>query len=97
MAKPTVSLSETLKQLEGIASWFDEQQQIDVEEGLKKVKEAASLFKAGKDRLKQIENEFEEVKKEIDGELVVERNLAVPEPDQEILPNDKVEAEDIPF
>lgn len=97
MAKSTVSLSETLKQLAGIASWFDQQQEVDVEEGLKKVKEAAGLFKSGKDRLKQIENEFEEVKKEIDGDLVVEKNLAVSEPKEEVLSNNETKAEDIPF
>ena len=33
---------------------------------MKKVKEAAGLIKIGKERLKTIENEFEEIKKGID-------------------------------
>ena len=41
---------------------------MDVEEGLEKVKEAVSLIKASKERLKSIENEFEEIKKEIASE-----------------------------
>lgn len=58
-----VNLSETLKKLEAISSWFDSQREVDVEEGLKKVKEGAELIKTSKARLAEIENEFEEVKK----------------------------------
>jgi exonuclease VII small subunit len=58
-----VNLNETLKKLEVISSWFDSQREVDVEEGLKKVKEGAELIKASKERLSEIENEFEEVKK----------------------------------
>jgi exonuclease VII small subunit len=58
-----VNLNETLKKLEAISSWFDSQREVDVEEGLKKVKEGAELIKASKARLAEIENEFEEVKK----------------------------------
>jgi len=58
-----VNLNETLKKLEAISSWFDSQREVDVEEGLKKVKEGAELIKASKARLAEIENEFLEVKK----------------------------------
>ncbi|MFA5831772.1 MAG: exodeoxyribonuclease VII small subunit [Candidatus Paceibacterota bacterium] len=58
-----VNLNETLKKLEAISSWFDSQREVDVEEGLKKVKEGAELIKASKARLAEVENEFEEVKK----------------------------------
>lgn len=54
-----------LKQLAEITAWFDGQKEVDVEEGLKKVKEAAALIKASRERLKAVENEFEEIKKEI--------------------------------
>ena len=56
-------MNETLKKLEAISSWFDSQREVDVEEGLKKVKEGAELIKASKARLAEIENEFLEVKK----------------------------------
>jgi len=62
----TKNLNDNLKRLAEITEWFDNQEEIDVEEGLKKVKEAAVLIKASKERLKAIENEFEEIKKEID-------------------------------
>lgn len=62
------NLNKNLKQLEAISKWFEDQQEIDVEVGLKKVKEALQLLKASKDRLRAIENEFEEIKKEIEPE-----------------------------
>ena len=62
------NLKNNLKKLEEISSWFSDQKEVDVEEGLNKVKEAVELIKSSKDRLKQIENEFEEIKKDIDSE-----------------------------
>lgn len=62
----TKNLNTNLKRLSEITKWFDNQEEIDVEEGLKRVKEAVELIKASKGRLKTIENEFEEIKKEID-------------------------------
>ncbi len=61
-----LNLSEQLHKLQTIAEWFDNQTEVDVEEGLKKVKEAAGLIKTSQERLKEIENEFVEIKKEID-------------------------------
>jgi len=62
----TKNLNNSLKRLSEITEWFDNQEEIDVEEGLKKVKEAVELIKVSKERLKTIENEFEEIKKGID-------------------------------
>lgn len=61
-----IDLSESLKKLEEIAKWFETQEEVDVEEGLKKVKEGAWLIKISKERLKKVENEFEEVKRGLD-------------------------------
>jgi len=63
------NLNSNLKRLAEIIEWFDKQEEIDVEEGLNKVKEAAGLIKASKERLKAVENEFEEIKKEMDAEI----------------------------
>ena len=60
------NLSESLKKLEEISKWFESQEEVNVEEGLKKVKEGAQLIKISKERLKKVENEFEEVKKGLD-------------------------------
>jgi hypothetical protein len=61
------NLSESLKKLEAIVGWFDAQQDADVEQGLEKVREGAILIKESKMRLSEIENEFEEVKKDLEG------------------------------
>lgn len=60
-----LNLTEALKKLEELNDWFDNQQEVDVEKGLEKVKEGAKLVKASRARLQEIENEFEEVKKEL--------------------------------
>lgn len=62
------NLSESLKKLEKIVNWFESQEEIDVEKGLEKVKEGVKLIKVSKERLKKVENEFEDVKKELENE-----------------------------
>ncbi len=57
-----VDIDETLRSLEEIAAWFEEQKESNLEEGLKKVEEAAKLLDSGRKRLGEIENRFEEVK-----------------------------------
>lgn len=60
-----VNLNDTLKKLKEIVSWFETQSEPDVEKGLEYVKEGAELIKISRERLSQIENEFKEIKKEI--------------------------------
>jgi exodeoxyribonuclease VII small subunit len=67
MVKET-NLTQSLKKLEEIVKWFESQQEVDVEKGLEKVREGVALVKASKARLKKIENEFEEVKRELESE-----------------------------
>lgn len=85
----SVSLKETLRKLKGIVEWFDQQEEVDVETGLEKVKEGTALIKESRKRLRELENEFEKVKKEIDVE------------DTDMVANDRkaenVELKDIPF
>ena len=66
MSKQTTDLTKTLKELHTIVEWFEDQEDVDIEEGLKKVKDAAGLIKLSKTRLKEVENEFEEIEKEIE-------------------------------
>lgn len=61
-------ISQSLAKLEKIIEWFDEQEQVDVQEGLAKVREGAGLVKELRARLKTVENEFEELKKDLDEE-----------------------------
>jgi hypothetical protein len=62
------NLGESLKKIQGIISWFDDQEEVDVEKGLEKIKEGTELIKTSRTRLKEIENEFEVVKKELEKE-----------------------------
>jgi exonuclease VII small subunit len=61
-------IGESLGKLELIVAWFDSQKEVDVEQGLQKVKEGSVLIKNLKQRLKTVENEFEIVRKELDSE-----------------------------
>lgn len=61
-----LNLSESLKKLDEITEWFNDQQEVDVEKGLEKVKEGVQLVKASRARLQEVENEFEDVKKELE-------------------------------
>jgi exonuclease VII small subunit len=62
-------LSSNLKKLSQIVEWFESKDEVDVEEGLEKIKEASLMIKESKKRLKEIENQFQEIKKEVDNEL----------------------------
>lgn len=66
MLNKPVNLKESLSKLNEIVKWFEKQEAIDVEAGLEKIKDGASLVKACKTRLKEIENEFEHIKKDMD-------------------------------
>ncbi len=63
---PKTNLSESLKRLGEIVAWFDKQDEVDVEKGLEKVREGAALIKQSRTRLAEVENEFQELKKEME-------------------------------
>ncbi len=62
--KKNDNLNDNLKQLAEISAWFNNQKELDIEEGLKKVREAANLIKASKEKLSSLENEFKEIEKD---------------------------------
>ncbi len=66
---PNNKLKDSLKKLKKIVQWFDEQEEVDVEAGLEKVKQGVILIKNSKIQLKKIENEFEEIKKDFQQEI----------------------------
>jgi len=68
MPNKPINLKESLAKLNEIVGWFENQRELDVEVGLEKVKEGANLVKACKERLKEIENEFVEIKRDIEQE-----------------------------
>jgi exonuclease VII small subunit len=59
------NLRDNLKKLGQIVTWFESQEELDVEKGLEYVKEGADLIKSSRERLTEIENQFVEIKKEI--------------------------------
>lgn len=61
-----IDLAANINELRAIAKWFETQTEVDVELGLEKIKEGARLIKESKTRLADLENEFEEVKKELE-------------------------------
>lgn len=68
MANEKVNLKESLSKLNNIVLWFDEQEEVDVELGLEKVKEGAKLIKICRKRLSEVENEFKEIQRDMDKE-----------------------------
>lgn len=66
MEKQKDKISASLSKLESIVDWFEHQEAVDVEEGLKRVREGALLIKDLKLKLKKVENEFEDIKKDLD-------------------------------
>ncbi|MDO8469427.1 MAG: exodeoxyribonuclease VII small subunit [bacterium] len=62
------SFKEHLKEIAGILEWFDAQEELDVEEALAKVEQAADLIKRSRARLAEIENTFTEVKRKVGDE-----------------------------
>jgi len=95
-SKEKTNLTESLEKLNAIVEWFDEQRDVDVEAGLKKVREAAALIKGSKSRLAEIENEFKEIEKEI-GEEVVKEEKETSAPQQVTEDEGEINVKNIPF
>lgn len=66
--KESKQFKDQLKEIEKILEWFNAQEELDVEEALEKVKQASVLIKLSKTRFKEVENEFKDIKREIEGE-----------------------------
>ncbi len=66
--KSDKDISVSLEKLEAIVRWLDEQERVDVQEGLAKVKEGTALVKELKARLKEVENEYQEVKRDLEAD-----------------------------
>ena len=65
MADKSDNIQKQLEELEAIARWFEQEEDFDVEEGLKRVKEGAVLVKKLKTRIKAVENEFKELESDL--------------------------------
>ncbi len=63
--KDKSKITDELDRLNKIVEWFESREEIDVEEGLNRVKEGSEIIKRLKSRIKDVENEFELVKKDL--------------------------------
>lgn len=59
-------ITKNLKNLETVVAWFTNQTDVDIEQGLTKVKQGAELIKTLKQQLAEVENEFQVIKKDLD-------------------------------
>ncbi len=66
--KEDINLSDAIKELKQITEWFEKQDEINIEESISKIKQGAVLVKECKEKLKEMENTFEEIRKELDSE-----------------------------
>ena len=62
------NLKQYIEDIKTISDWFENQEEIDLEEALVKIREAGELIKLSKDRLVEVENEFKEIKTKIENE-----------------------------
>lgn len=67
--KNKFDFSTAIKELEEINRWF-QNEEVNLDEGLVKFRQGVELIKKCKVRLKEVENEFEEIKKEIPSKII---------------------------
>ena len=66
MDKSGKNFASAMERLNEINEWF-QQEDIDLDEGLKKLKEGKELIRQCREKLKNVENEFLDIKKDILG------------------------------
>lgn len=64
--QPTSEIQQKMAELKSIATWYENQNEPDLETGLQKLKIAAKLIADLKKEFVRIENEFEVIKKNLD-------------------------------
>ena len=62
-------IARDLEKLEKIVEWFETQDKIDLDLNLKKAKEAAALIRNLKRQASEVENQFKDIKKELEGKV----------------------------
>lgn len=98
MSKPKeekFNFTKAYQELEEINDWF-QQEDIDLDEGLKRYRRGLELVKKCRERLKEAENQFIEIKKEFSIKESKKDTAAkrVEDDDNE---NEEVDVKDIPF
>lgn len=62
------NIASQLQDLEEILTWFEKQKNVDVEQGIEKVRTGAEIIMSLRKKLQVVQNEFEEIKKSLDNE-----------------------------
>ena len=93
--------TQSVNKLEEINAWF-QNEDIDLDEGLYKLKAGKELIKKCRTRLKEVENEFIKIKKEFAEEAQEQEIEAIEDlPNKQIpkhqLPDDDGEPDNVPF
>lgn len=92
-SKEKFNFTNAYQELEEINEWF-QQEDIDLDEGLKKYKRGLELIKKCRGRLKEAENQFRDIKKE----FKIEETKETPfENDTNSNDESEVKSEEIPF
>lgn len=61
--KKEMDFASAFEELEHITQWFDSQEQVDLDEGLKKFERGLLLANELKKKLNEVENKVEEIKR----------------------------------
>lgn len=61
----TKSLQASLKELESITKWFEQHEDLDIEQALLKAREGARLIKELRSSLANVQNEFQEITEDL--------------------------------
>ena len=61
--KPSINFAKAFEELEKITQWFDSEEQLDLDLGLKQFERGLELASELKKKLSEVENKVEEIKK----------------------------------
>ena len=64
--KKTTNFSKAFKELEEITEWFDSEENLDLDKGLKQFERGLELASELKKKLGEVENKVEEIKKKFE-------------------------------
>lgn len=64
MTKSKIDIKKSLSELQQITEWF-QNDDIDLDQGIDKLKEGVQIIKECRKRIQEIENEFIDIKKEL--------------------------------
>jgi len=64
----TIDFAKSFEELEKITEWFDSEEHLDLDKGLKQFERGLELASALKEKLSEVENKVTEIKKKFESE-----------------------------